>query len=72
MGGVITITMSESGDEGDDVKLKRVEPLFFLNSEVDQTEKYLDTYIICKAVNAVVGNAKLINGAQRIGGLWKI
>ena len=64
--------MSESGDEGDDVNLKRVEPLFFLNSEVDQTEKYLDTYEICKAVNAVVGNAKLINGAQRIGGLWRI
>ena len=39
---------------------------------MDQTEKYLDTYEICEAVNAVVGNAKLINGAQRIGGLWRI
>ena len=37
-----------------------------------QTEKHLDTYEICKAVKAVVGNAKLINGAQLIGGLWRI
>ena len=42
------------------------------NSEVDQRDKYLDTYDICKAVNAVVGNVKLINGDQRIGGLWRI
>ena len=59
--------MSDSEVEG--VGMKRVEPLFFLNNEADQKEKYLDTYEICTAVNVVLGKAKLINGAQRFGGL---
>ena len=65
MDGVISKTMSESRDEGDDVNLKRFEPLFILNSEVDQTQKYLDTYEICKAVNAVVGSGNKWGPAYR-------
>ena len=54
------------------VGIKKIEPLFLINSDVDQNDKYLDTYEICTAVNEVVCNADLINGAQRIGGLWRI
>ena len=61
--------MSATGDE---VSLKKIEPLFLINSEVDQNDNFLDTYEICKAATAVVGNEKLINGAQRIGGLWRV
>ena len=51
----------------DEVSLKRIEPLFLINSDVDQNDKFLATYEICKAVIAVVGIEKLINGAQRFG-----
>ena len=62
--------MSDSHVE--EVGMKRVEPFFFLKNKVDQKEKYLDTYEICKASNVVLGNAKLINGVKRIDGLWKL
>lgn len=52
---------------------KTVEPLFFLNSEVNQEAgKWLDTLEICLAVCDVVTDDSVVEGAQRIGGLWRI
>ena len=58
----------------------RVEPVFFLNSEVPQQEyKWLGTYEICKAVSAVIDEPtstdtekSVVDGAQKIGNLWRI
>lgn len=44
-----------------------------MNNEVDQEDgNYLGTYEICMAVCEVVGNAKIVDAAQRIGGLWRV
>ena len=51
----------------------RVEPIFFLNSEVLQQEnKWLGTYEICKAVSAIIGEPtstdtekSVVDGAQK-------
>ena len=52
---------------------RRIEPLFFKNADVEQEEgNYLTTLEICEAVAEVVDNVTLIDGAQRIGGLWRI
>ena len=50
----------------------KIEPLFFLNGDVDQTDRYLTTLDVCYAVRDVVGNGSYIDGAQRIGGCWRI
>ena len=45
-------------DVGEIGVTERVEPVFFLNNEVDQEDgNYLETYVICMAVCEVVGNA---------------
>lgn len=52
---------------------KRVEPVFFLNNEVEQDRgKYLDTLEVCLAVCEVVSDESVVEGAQRIGGLWRV
>lgn len=52
---------------------RRVEPLFFLNNEIDQeNNNYLNTLEVCLAVCNVVNNENAVEGAQRIGGLWRI
>lgn len=54
-------------------KEKRVEPVFFLNSEVYQEAgKWLDTLEVCMAVCEVVSDDNYVEGAQRIGGLWRV
>ena len=50
----------------------RIEPLFFINGDVDQNEKYLTVCEVCYAVRDVVGSESYIDGAQRIGGAWRI
>lgn len=51
----------------------RIEPVFFLNSEVSQENgKWLGTLEICMAVCAVVSDDSVVEGAQRIGALWRI
>ena len=51
---------------------QRIEPLFFINGDVDQNEKFLTTLETCYAVRDVVGSESYIDGAQRIGGVWRI
>ena len=51
---------------------KRIEPLFFINGDVDQNEKFLTTLDVCYAVRDVVGSESYIDGAQKIGGVWRI
>lgn len=61
-------TTSASVTEG-----KRVEPVFFLNTDVDQSENnWLNTLEVCLAVCGVVAKDSTVEGAQRIGGLWRI
>lgn len=51
----------------------RVEPVYFLNNDVPQEEgNYLDTLDVCYAVCEVISSDKYVEGAQRIGGLWRI
>ena len=58
----------------------RVEPVFFLSSEVPQHDNnWLSKYEICKAVSAVVGDPNpedaeksVVDGAQKIGNQWRI
>ena len=50
----------------------KIEPLFLVNGDVDQSKKYLSTCEICEAVQDVVGRASYIDGAQRLGGVWRI
>lgn len=51
----------------------RVEPVFFLNSEVSQEAgKWLDTLEVCLAVCEIVSDQNYVEGAQRIGGLWRV
>ena len=69
MGGVIERTMTE---EMEMVIPQRVEPFFFMNGDVDQNDKYLTVCEICYAVRDVVGRESYIDGAQRIGGLWRV
>ena len=69
MGGVIERTMTE---EMEMVIPQRVEPIFFMNGDVDQNDKYLTVCEICYAVRDVVGRESYIDGAQRIGGLWRV
>ena len=53
--------------------VKRVEPVFFLNNEVDQLEgKWLNTLEVCLSVCDVISNENSVEGAQRIGGLWRV
>ena len=53
-------------------ELKRVEPLFFLNNKVDQEQKWLDTLEVCLITFSVGADETLVEGAQCIGGLWRI
>ena len=69
MGGVIERKMTE---EMEMVIPQRVEPIFFMNGDVDQNDKYLTVCEICYAVRDVVGRESYIDGAQRIGGLWRV
>ena len=54
----------------------RVEPVFFKNSDVPhENNQWLGTYEICKACSLVVNTEKnkdLIDGAQKIGDLWRV
>ena len=45
-----------------------------MNNDIKQEdENYLDTYEICPALHEVIGGDKeRIDGAQRIGGLWRV
>ena len=43
-----------------------------MNGDVDQNDKYLTVCEICYAVRDVVGRESYIDGAQRIGGLWRV
>ena len=52
--------------------MKRVEPLFFLNNEVEQEQIWLNTLEVCLAIRSVVADETHVEGAQRIGGLWRI
>ena len=52
--------------------VKRLEPLFFLNNEVEQEQKWLDTLEVSLAICRVVADETHVEGAQRIGGLWLI
>lgn len=50
----------------------RIEPVFFLNADVPQEDnKWLGTYEICRAVSDVISE-DAVDGAQRIGALWRI
>lgn len=61
--------MAESGD----AKTEGIEPMYFLNNDIDQEGgKYLGTWEICMAVLEVVGDKNVIDAAQRIGGLWRM
>lgn len=52
---------------------ERIQPVYFLNKEVDQEdEKYLSTYEICMVVLEVVADKTVIDAAQKIGGLWRL
>ena len=64
-------TVSEPLAEHD---AERMKPVFLLNSDVDQENgNYLDTWEICTSVSEIVsGGSKAIDGAQRIGGAWRI
>ena len=55
-----------------DSEVKRVEPLSFLNNEVEQEQKWLDTLEICLAMCSVAADETYVEGAHRIGGLWRI
>ena len=46
--------------------MKRVEPLFFLNNEVEQEQKWLDTLEVCLAICSVVADETHVEGAQRM------
>lgn len=51
----------------------KVEPVFFLNNEVyEEAGKWLDTLEVCLAVCEVVSDENCVEGAQRIGGLWRV
>ena len=51
----------------------KVEPVFFLNNEIyQQAGKWLDTLEVCLAVCEVVSDENYVEGAQRIGGLWRV
>ena len=69
--GTYITKMAEANKENE--KAERVEPVFFLNNEVKQeNDKWLTTLEVCMAVCEVVENDIYIEGAQRIGGLWRI
>lgn len=62
-----------NADQVDKAEVERVEPVFFLNNEVDQEDgKYLNTLEVCLAVCNVVSDENVVEGAQRIGGLWRV
>ena len=50
----------------------KIEPLFLINGDVDQSKKYLNTVEICEAVQDIVVKGSYIDGAQRLGGVWRI
>ena len=52
--------------------MKMVEPLFFLNNEAEQEQKWLNTREVCLAICSVVTVETHVEGAQHIGGLWRI
>ena len=73
MGGVSSAERKMPSTMSDVDSGRRIEPLFFKNYEVEIDEgNYLSTYEIFQAVTAVVGDVNLVDGAQRIGGLWRI
>lgn len=66
--GGVKLVVTMSAEQAN--KSERVEPVFFLNNEVDQEEgKYLNTLEVCLAVCNVVSDENVVEGAQRIGGL---
>ena len=67
MGGVIETSMAE-----EIVIPQRIEPICFMNGDVDQNDKYLTVCEICYAIRDVVGRESYIDGAQRTGGLWRV
>ena len=54
----------------------RVGPVFFKNSDIPQeNNQWLSTYEICRACSIVVNTEKnkaMIDGAQKIGDLWRV
>ena len=64
---------SQEGTSASGGTSARVEPVFFLNTEVKQESgSWLGTLEICMAVRNVVADESVVEGAQRIGGLWRI
>ena len=43
-----------------------------MNNEVEQEQIWLDTLEVCLAIHSVVADETHGEGAQRIGGLWRI
>ena len=63
----------ESNESNKSNETVQVEPVFFLNNDVPQEEgNYFNTLEVCYAVCKVVSSDKHVEGAQRIGGLWRI
>ena len=64
---------SQEGTSASGGTSARVEPVLFLNTEVKQESgSWLGTLEICIAVCNVVADESVAEGAQRIGGLWRI
>ena len=65
--------MSSDRVSASEMEGKRVEPVCFLNTDVDQGESnWLSTLGVCLAVCEVMSNDNVVEDAQRIGGLWRI
>ena len=62
-------TMTDKTAENTSDVTERVEPVFFLNNDVDQTQ---GNYEICTAMSEFVSSKKAVDAAQRIGGAWRI
>ena len=69
--GKCTIIM---GNTDTQAAAERVEPVFFLSSDVEQEDgNYLTVFEVCSAASEIVtGGSGGVDGAQRIGGLWRI
>ena len=62
------------GDIVSEPAVESIKPVYFYNSDVDQDNgNYLTVWEICTAVSEILsGGSKAVDGAQRIGGLWRI
>ena len=62
------------GDTVSKPAVESIKPVYFYNSDVDQDDgNYLTVWEICTAVSEILSRgSKAVDGAKRIGGLWRI